>query len=71
MQPFTIIYYCVSFCMFRTHFPSINLFKPPQSVMLLEVSNDLRLSWSISRLSIENRHSIENATNTHECLIKI
>ena len=58
-----LIYYSVSFCMFRTNFLSINLLKPPQSVILLEVSSDSRLSWSI--------RSIENATNTHEYLIVI
>jgi hypothetical protein len=40
----------------------------PQSVILLEVSIDLRLSWSVSRLSIVNRHSIEITTNAHEYL---
>ena len=62
----------VSFCMFRTHFLNICncilIFESSQSVILLEVSSDLRLSWSVSRLSIENRHGIEIATNTHEYL---
>ena len=58
-----LIYYSVSFCMFITNFLSIYLLKPPQSVMLLEVSSDSRLSWSV--------RSIENATNTHEYLIVI
>ena len=55
-----LIYYCVSFCMFRTNFPSINLLKPSQLVLLLEVSSDSKLSWSV--------RSIENAINTHEYL---
>jgi hypothetical protein len=42
--------------------------KFPQSVILLGVSSDSRLSWSIGRLSMEIRHSIEIATNTHEYL---
>jgi hypothetical protein len=64
LRPFTFsLLLCFIFCMFRTNFLSINLLKTPQSVILLEVSSDSRLSWSV--------RSIENATNTHEYLIEI
>ena len=45
--------------------------KFPQSVILLEVSIDSRLSWSISRLSMVIRHNIEIVTNTHEYLWRL
>jgi len=72
LRSLIFVYYRVSFCMFRIHFQNIHncilVFKFPQSVILLEVSIDLRLSWSVSRLSIENRRSIEITTNAHEYL---